>query len=131
MSQAPSKGGLTCGVADGLWHATDVSIPCTAVDTAVGLANPADASCNLTASVPAGTETATAATETPYFWAMLQSDSPLCTTCWPLFCAGAGFAAASAASASSLRRCSSAAASASSTWRWRSASADLSVSAVL
>ena len=53
---------MICGSPDGLWHATDVVIPCTASDSLSGLAHPADASFNLTTSVPAGTETATAFT---------------------------------------------------------------------
>ena len=53
---------VTCGVPDGVWHANNVSIPCTSADGGSGLANPADASFNLTTSVPAGVETATAAT---------------------------------------------------------------------
>jgi hypothetical protein len=53
---------ITCATADGQWHATDVSIPCTAVDPLSGLANPADASFNLSTSVPSGTETASALT---------------------------------------------------------------------
>jgi hypothetical protein len=52
---------VTCGTADGLWHATDVGIVCTASDI-VGLANPADASFMLGTSVPGGTETANAFT---------------------------------------------------------------------
>jgi hypothetical protein len=52
--KAPS---VSCGAADGLWHASDVSIPCAASDSGSGLANPADASFNVTTSVPAGTET--------------------------------------------------------------------------
>jgi hypothetical protein len=57
--KAPS---VTCGSPDGLWHASDVSIGCTASDAGSGLANPSDASFNVTTSVPAGTETATANT---------------------------------------------------------------------
>lgn len=53
---------LTCGSPDGLWHATDVSIHCTASDSLSGLANPSQASFYLTTSVPAGTETASAFT---------------------------------------------------------------------
>ncbi len=53
---------VTCGSPDGLWHANDVAIPCTASDSLSGLANPADASFNLTTSVPVGTETASAFT---------------------------------------------------------------------
>ena len=53
---------VTCGAPDGLWHSTDVSIHCTGSDSLSGLAVPADASFNLTTSVPAGTESATAFT---------------------------------------------------------------------
>jgi hypothetical protein len=52
----------SCGTADGAWHATDVSIACTASDATSGLANPANASFSVTTSVPAGTETANAVT---------------------------------------------------------------------
>lgn len=52
---------VSCGSADGLWHAADVSIPCTASDN-VALANPADASFSLSTNVPAGAEDANAAT---------------------------------------------------------------------
>jgi Pro-kumamolisin, activation domain len=54
----------SCGSSDGVWHPADVAIACTAGDTLSGLANPADASFNLTTSVPAGTETANAFTNT-------------------------------------------------------------------
>jgi len=53
---------ISCGSPDGNWHATDVSIPCTASDGGSGLANPAQASFSLTTSVPSGTETANAST---------------------------------------------------------------------
>jgi hypothetical protein len=52
---------VACGTADGLWHADDVSIPCTASDK-VALAIPADASFSLVTSVPAGTEDSNAST---------------------------------------------------------------------
>ena len=55
---------ITCGKADGLWHAVNISITCTAVDGGSGLANPADASFTLSTSVAAGAETADAATGT-------------------------------------------------------------------
>jgi hypothetical protein len=54
---------ITCGAADGEWHADDVSTVCTANDDGSGLANPADASFSLTTAVPAGSETADAATD--------------------------------------------------------------------
>jgi hypothetical protein len=60
MDRTPPS--VNCGSPDGLWHANDVAIPCTASDSLSGLANGADASFNLTTSVPAGTETASAFT---------------------------------------------------------------------
>lgn len=53
---------ITCASPDGVWHPSDVSIPCSASDAGSGLADPADASFDLTTSVPAGTETADAST---------------------------------------------------------------------
>jgi hypothetical protein len=53
---------VTCGSPDGLWHASDVAIPCTASDSLSGLASAADASFHLTTSVPVGTETNSAFT---------------------------------------------------------------------
>jgi hypothetical protein len=54
---------IVCDEPDGQWHAEDVSIACTASDDGTGLADPADASFSLSTSVPAGSETADAATE--------------------------------------------------------------------
>src|SRR5829696_2527737 len=54
---------VNCGSADANWHATDVSIACTASDVLSGLADNAnDASFNLTTSVDANTETSNAST---------------------------------------------------------------------
>lgn len=55
---------LACAAPDGLWHANDVSIGCTASDfmPGSGLANSSDASFNLTTSVAVGTESANAST---------------------------------------------------------------------
>jgi hypothetical protein len=53
---------LLCAAADGAWHLSDVTIACTASDLESGLANAADASFHLTTSVPAGTETTSATT---------------------------------------------------------------------
>ena len=53
---------INCGSPDGLWHAVDVSITCNATDDGTGLANASDASFTLTTSVPDGTETANAST---------------------------------------------------------------------
>ena len=55
---------ISCGSADGLWRASDVSIACTAQDADSGLANPADANFLLTTNVPSGTENSNAATGT-------------------------------------------------------------------
>jgi hypothetical protein len=58
---------VSCDSADGLWHAADVSIPCTAVDGGgqqkSGLANAGDASFSLSTNVTAGTEDANASTD--------------------------------------------------------------------
>jgi beta-propeller repeat-containing protein len=53
---------VQCGTADGLWHASDVSIACTTSDAGSGLANPADAAFSLLTSVAAQTENANAST---------------------------------------------------------------------
>jgi len=53
---------VSCGAPDSLWHAADVGIACTATDSDSGLAVPADANFSLVTSVPAGTETASALT---------------------------------------------------------------------
>ncbi len=55
---------ITCGTPDGLWHANDVSIACTAVDSDGALDANSPPSFTLTTSVSAGTETATAFTVT-------------------------------------------------------------------
>lgn len=56
---APS---VFCASPDGMWHATNVTIGCSASDGNSGLASPAQASIQLSTSVPAGTETASAFT---------------------------------------------------------------------
>ncbi len=54
---------ITCTVpSQTVWSGTDVTVPCTASDSGSGLANSADASFDLTTSVAAGTETASALT---------------------------------------------------------------------
>ncbi len=55
---------ISCGSPDGAWHATDVTIPCTASDPESGLKASSPASFTLTTSVAAGTETANAFTNT-------------------------------------------------------------------
>ena len=54
---------VSCGAADGMWHASDVSIGCTASDGGSGLADAGDAGFSLTTSVPNGTETSNALTD--------------------------------------------------------------------
>jgi hypothetical protein len=53
---------VSCGAQDGIWHASDVSLSCTAADAGVGLAKPVDAAFALWTSVPFGVETANAFT---------------------------------------------------------------------
>jgi hypothetical protein len=53
---------VTCASPDGLWHATDVSLLCTATEDGSGLANPVDASFTLSTNVAAGSETSNAST---------------------------------------------------------------------
>ena len=55
---------VVCAARDSDWHPDDVTVPCTAEDGGSGLARPEDASFELRTSVPAGTETASAATDT-------------------------------------------------------------------
>jgi len=54
---------IACASPDGQWHTSDVSITCTATDSLSGLANAADATFTLVASVPIGVETANASTD--------------------------------------------------------------------
>lgn len=53
---------VACGQPDGQWHASDVSIACSAQDATAGLASVSDASFSLSTTVPMSTETATAST---------------------------------------------------------------------
>lgn len=53
---------VSCAAPDGNWHANDVVLHCTANDNLSGLAVAANASFNLTTSVPGGTEMASAFT---------------------------------------------------------------------
>jgi hypothetical protein len=57
--KAPS---VDCDDADGQWHATDVTIACTANDGGSGLADSSNASFSLSTIVPGGTETNNALT---------------------------------------------------------------------
>src|SRR5207244_9652972 len=71
---------ITCGSPDGNWHASNVSIPCTANDSGSGLANPADASFSLSTSVPAGSEDANASTDSR----QVCDNAGNCTTAGPI-----------------------------------------------
>jgi hypothetical protein len=72
---------VSCGSADGAWHAANVSIACTASDgSGVGLASSADASFSLTTNVAAGVETASASTNTRSVCDLLGR----CTTAGPV-----------------------------------------------
>jgi hypothetical protein len=53
---------VACAAADGLWHADNVSVACTASDLTSGLANAGDANFSLSTSVATGDETANALT---------------------------------------------------------------------
>ena len=53
---------VVCGAADGLWHAADAAISCTASDSGSGLADASNASFVLGTSVAGGTESSNAAT---------------------------------------------------------------------
>jgi hypothetical protein len=52
-----------CAPYDGLWHAQNVVLACTASDAVSGLATPADASFSLSTSIEDGVETSTASTD--------------------------------------------------------------------
>ena len=71
---------VSCGSADGVWHADDVSIACTASDSGAGLALAGDASFNLSTNVAEGSQTATASTGT----------REVCDRATPANCATAG-----------------------------------------
>ena len=53
---------VTCAADNGAWHADNVTLQCTASDAGSGLANAGQAAFALSTSVPAGSETADAAT---------------------------------------------------------------------
>jgi hypothetical protein len=53
---------FNCALADGVWHAADISIACTASDAISGLAAAGDASFSLSTTVASGTETSNANT---------------------------------------------------------------------
>jgi hypothetical protein len=71
---------FSCASPDGLWHASDVSIACTASDSGSGLNANSPASFTLTTSVAAGTETANAQTGTQ----LLCDNAGNCTTAGPI-----------------------------------------------
>src|SRR5262249_18024029 len=54
---------IHCVAPDGQWHASDVSLACTATDLGSGLANSADATFALSTHVASGAESSNAATD--------------------------------------------------------------------
>jgi hypothetical protein len=54
---------VACQPPDNLWHANNISLPCTSSDGGSGLSNPADANFSLSTSIPDGVETANASTD--------------------------------------------------------------------
>src|SRR5205807_1140249 len=54
---------VACAMADGTWHASNVTLACSATDAGSGLANGGDTSFTLTTNVAAGTQDANAATD--------------------------------------------------------------------
>ena len=71
---------VQCGSADGFWHASNVSIGCTATDPGTGLADPAQASFSMLTSVASGTEDANASTGS----VSVCDNAGNCTTAGPL-----------------------------------------------
>jgi hypothetical protein len=71
----------SCGSADGVWHATDVGVGCTASDGGSGLLSATDASFTLVTSVPAGTEDANASTDSRQVCDAVGN----CTTAGPVY----------------------------------------------
>ena len=53
---------VTCSASDGMWHAANVALACTASDSGTGLANSSDAWFSLVTAVAAGAEDANAST---------------------------------------------------------------------
>lgn len=72
--------GISCASADGVWHAADVTVACTAADGGVGLHAASPASFTLATHVAAGTETADAPTWTRPVCDALAN----CTTAGPV-----------------------------------------------
>jgi hypothetical protein len=73
---------ITCGAADALWHADDVTIACTASDPESGIPNPSDQAFDLTTDVLDGTATANAMTDTRQ---VCNGDpAPTCSTAGPI-----------------------------------------------
>ena len=71
---------VICGSADGLWHADNVDIGCTASDGETGLADPADASFDLTTDLPDGEESVDVATDSRE----VCDNAGLCSTAGPV-----------------------------------------------
>jgi hypothetical protein len=64
VDEDPTAPAVSCASADGVWHAGDVAVACTAEDPESHVPNPDDQAFELGTNVPAGSETADAATGT-------------------------------------------------------------------
>jgi hypothetical protein len=71
---------VTCGTADGVWHAENVAIHCTATDPESGIPNPDDQAFDLSTNVLDGEETSNASTDT----------RNVCNGATPTLCSTAG-----------------------------------------
>ncbi len=69
---------------DGSWHATDVTLNCTASDAGSGLANPSDSSFTLVASISDGYESDNVQTDKQDLCDARSDGSPNCTTAGPI-----------------------------------------------
>jgi hypothetical protein len=76
----PTPPVVSCGGADGHWHADNVSIRCTASDPVSGLADPSQASFSLATDVPAGQSDADAQTNS----VKVCDKAGNCTTAGPI-----------------------------------------------
>jgi uncharacterized delta-60 repeat protein len=89
---------VACQPADNLWHANNISLPCTSSDGGSGLSDPADANFSLSTSVPDGDETANASTNShtvcdnagncttagPYTGIKIDRKPPQINFSWPI-----------------------------------------------
>lgn len=79
--QSPLPPVVSCGKPDGVWHASDIAIVCTANGGGSSLVNIANESFVLTTNVPVGSENANAATNS----VTVCNVAGKCTTAGPIF----------------------------------------------